>query len=428
MNVMPASVGRRTVVMLCAGALLASSCNSLEVPDSNTATQARLAVERAQPRLSESLLASHGLEEIWYLEAIAADGGQSGIAAVHLLADGLFVVTQPARENGDRHLIRFHRQSGESIWYERLPGVPQFAPSAYHYSATAGKDPELYYAHEDSIVCLDLDTGRMLWSMALSIPISTSLVADEVSVFAGSDLKKCFAVPKGNSVETWTYVTGGRIEAAPLLVSDKVVFASHDGHVVGLDPAKGFDTIRSWDFATGARVRADLAAFDRWIFVGSEDYKLYCLRTDGSVAWSYVAEAPIVDAPVSFRVAPNRDFVFAISDRDALRRSSRALLAIPLPRTGDDRAQPIWRVENVRKIITVGRDKLYVLMEPGVAGERVLAAIDLATGKESFRIDIEGWNFVAMNSAKDGRDPIERGRIYLASQSGAIQVIGEKLR
>jgi outer membrane protein assembly factor BamB len=420
-----------SVCLMAAGFLTLSgaSCNSLEVPETNTAVQATRAVEAVQPRLSESTLANHGLEEIWYLGEIPAHRGSADIQAAYLLKDGLFVVTKPAKPKAKKHLIRFHRPSGEAIWYEDLPGTPEFRPFAFHYPPEAGRDPELFYSYLDEVTCLDLDTGRKMWSRNLSIPISTPIVANEKMLFAGSDLKICFAVKKKSKVEAWTYRTNGRIESAPVLVGSNVIFASHDGHVMGLIPSKGYDTIRSWDFATGARVRANIGTFDRWIFVGSEDYKLYCLRLDGSVQWSYVAEARIVDEPIVFRVRPNKAFVYIISDRDSLRGSPRTLQAIPLPR-GDfaGGAYPIWRVANVRKIVSIGLRNLYVLMEPGASGQRVLVALDLETGKESFRIDLEGWNFVPTNYADGGRHKIERGRIYLISESGAIQVIGEKLQ
>ncbi len=420
-----------TVCLVAAGSLTlcGTSCNSLEAPGSAEASSAISSVPGSGLRLTESTLANHGLEEIWYLGEIAAHRGNAGVHSTHLLPEGLFIVTTPAKAKAKRHLIRFHRQSGEAIWYEDLPGSPKFRPFAYHYPRETGKDPELFYTHGDNVICLDLDSGRKMWSTNLSIPISTPLVANETMIFAGSDLKKCFAIPKKRTVEAWTYVTGGRIESAPVLAGDKVVFASHDGHILGLLPPTGFDTIRSWDFATGARVRADIAVFDRWVFIGSEDYKLYCLRLDGSVQWSHVAESRIVDEPVVYRARPNKDFVYVISDRDSLSDTPRRLLAIPLPRSdAANRGQPAWTVDDVRKVVSIGRENLYVLMEPGSSGQRILAALDLETGKESFRLDLEGWNFVPTNHADSGRNLMERGRIYLISQSGVIQVLGEKLQ
>jgi outer membrane protein assembly factor BamB len=421
----PCSAAAR--ISFLAVALAASACNSLEAPMQTTAAAAAKPA-RSAPRLSESVLASHGLREVWYLGEVLDEGGPAGVKSCYLLKEGLFAVTSPSKPKAKRHLVRFHRQTGESMWYEDLPGDLEHAPYAYHYPPTAGRGPELFFTHEDDLYCLDLDTGQKLWSRTVTIPISTAVIADERHVYAGSNLNMGFAVPKRGSVESWTYRMRGRIEAAPLFAGDKVVFASHDGHVVGLYPDRGWDTVRSWDHATGAAVRGDMAAYDRWIFVGSEDYKLYCLRLDGGVQWSYVAESRVIEPPVVFRARPNREFVYCVAERDPLRGTPRALLAIPLPRSdAAASAQPAWRVENVRKVVTIGQKNLYVLIDPGVAGARVLAALDIETGKERFRIDVEGFNFVPTNLADYGRDPVERGRIYLVSQSGAIQVIGEKL-
>jgi len=420
----------RVGLALCAClSLLASvSCGSLETPSTNTVVQAKEAAKKTKPRLDEALLSNHGLQEIWYLSNISSRGSDSAeLSHAWLLDEGVFVVTKPNVRGGGRHLVRIDRGSGETIWYEDLIDAPDFVPTAYHYPETSGKDPELYYTADDRVVCLDLDTGRKFWEERLSVSISTPVVANENSIFVGSDLKKCFGIPKQSTVESWSYVTGGKIEAAPLIVGDKIVFASHDGMISGLVPTVGFDTVRSWELRTGGRIRGDMTAFGRFIFAGSEDLKLYCVRPDGQPQWSYGVEARVVDQPCVFRVKPNLEFVFVIGDKDPLRRAPRALLAIPLARGNTVTApQPVWRVENVRKVVTVGKRVLYVLMEPGDSGDRILAALDLETGKERFRIDLEGWNFVPFNNADHGRHPTEPGRIYLISQSGALQVIGEK--
>jgi hypothetical protein len=76
-------------------------------------------------------------------------------------------------------------------------------------------------------------------------------------------------------------------------------------------------------------------------------------------------------------------------------------------------------MENVKKVVSIGKKNLYVLLEPGASRQKTLVAVDIATGKEAFRLDIAGFNFIPNNS-------VGNGRIFLISRTGAIQVLGEK--
>ena len=395
------------------------------VPVTSAAVAAPAVRAAAGSRIPESILKANGLEEVWYLGEVVSGREKVDLQGTYLLADDLFCVTGP-NSSRQRHLIRFSRQSGHAVWYEDIEGTLVHAPSTYHYPASVRRKPELYYTQLDRVICLDLNSGRKRWERELSFPISTKVVANESHIFLGSDLKRAYAVPKKLNIEQWTYLTSGRIEASPLLAGDKVVFASHDGSVTGLIPTEGWDKIRSWKFNTGDRVRSDLAYYDRGIFVGSADYKLYCLRLDGTVRWSFVTEAAVNEPPVIYNTGGGT-YAFAIADENTLKGLPRRLFAIPLPK-GDNIAAVFesWTMENVQKVVSIGQRNVYVLLEPGATGAKTLVAVDIATGKEAFRLDVAGFNFIPKNSADFGRSNTERGRIYLISRTGAIQVLGEK--
>lgn len=384
-----------------------------------------IAAAHAASRIPESVLKGKGLEEVWYLGKVVSGNEEVGLQRAFLLDEDIFCVTD-SNSDSQKHLIRFSRESGHAVWYEDISGTINHAPTTYHYPPSVLRDPELYYTQLDKVICLDLDTGRKKWERELSFPVSTSVVANESHIFLGSDLKRAYAVPKNLKVEDWTYLTDGRIEARPLLAGDKVIFASHDGSVTGLVPSVGWDKVRSWKFKTGDRIRSDLAFYDRWIFVGSADYKIYCLRLDGTVRWSFVAESEVNEPPVIYETSAGLH-AFIIADENRLKGLPRTLFALPLPK-GDNIAAVFasWRMENVQKVVSIGKKNLYVLLEPGPSRQKTLVAVDIATGKEAFRLDVAGFNFIPNNSAGNGRIQRERGRIYLISRTGAIQVLGEK--
>lgn len=382
------------------------------------AAAAPVAAANSAARIPESVLKGKGLEEVWYLGKVVSGDEEVGLERVYLLKEDIFCVTE-ANSSSQKHLIRFSRESGHAVWYEDISGTINYTPSTYHYPPSLLRDPELYYTQLDKVTCLDLDTGRKKWDRELSFPVSTSVAANETHIFLGSDLKRAYAVPKNLKVEDWTYLTKGRIEARPLLAGDKVVFASHDGSVTGLIPSAGWDKVRSWKFNTGDRIRSDLAFYDRWIFVGSADYKIYCLRLDGTVRWSFVAEAEVNESPIIYNTDAGL-YAFVIADENKLKGLPRTLFSLPLPK-GDNIAAVFasWRMKNVQKVVSIGQKNLYVLLEPGASRQRILVAVDILTGKEAFRIDVAGFNFIPNNS-------VANGRIYLISRTGAIQVLGEK--
>ncbi len=377
-----------------------------------------VAAANSASRIPEGVLKGMGLEEVWYLGKVVSGNEQVGLQRAYLLDEDIFCVTE-SNANSQKHLIRFSRQSGHAVWYEDLKGTINHAPTTYHYPPSLLRDPELYYTQLDKVICLDLDTGRKKWERELSFPVSTPVAANESHIFLGSDLKRAYAVPKNLKVEDWTYLTEGRIEARPLLAGDKVVFASHDGSVTGLIPSVGWDKVRSWKFNTGDRIRSDLAFHDRYIFVGSADYKVYCLRLDGTVRWSFVAQAAINESPIIYNTSAGLH-AFAIADENKLKGLPRTLYSLPLPK-GDNVAAVFasWTMENVKKVVSIGKKNLYVLLEPGASRQKILVAVDIATGKEAFRLDVAGFNFIPNNSAGNGR-------IFLISRTGAIQVLGEK--
>ena len=422
---------------LFAAALVAvlAACSTQEAGSIDTAAGAIKSIGMGvAPRLSKETLEKHGLEELWYVPSI--DGGKGravGAQRAFLLAEGLFVVTLvPGRgsdsESGPtKHLIRFQRKNGQPAWYEPIDSHILHAPTAYTYPTGIDAEPELFYQQDDKITCLDLEGGNRKWSVTAPFPVATGLASTATLLLMGGEDQRLHSLTKNSTATPWSYVTGGSIDVPPVVSGDEVIVASQDGAISGMPAGRGWEPGNSWTFYAKAPVRTELVTYNRSIYAGSLDYKLYCLRADGSVSWAFQAEAPVVDAPVIYNYRPNRDYCFCLAT-DRSKGDSKRLFAVPLPR-GDivARVDADWYHDNVLKVVSIGRDNLYVLLQPSSRGERLLAAIDLATGKERFTIDIQGFNFVPTNSADFGRDKRERGVIYLVSETGALQAIRERL-
>ncbi|MBN1442126.1 MAG: PQQ-binding-like beta-propeller repeat protein [Planctomycetes bacterium] len=374
--------------------------------------------------MSRDVLAACGLEEVWYTRL------DEPIETVYLIDAGLFVVSPPEGSSDRRVLKMLSLRDGLSVWHETVDGPITDPPFAYRYPAGVQKSPELIFRIHDTVHCLDLQYGALLWKKTMPPPISTPVIADENHIFFGTDSSRILAVTKGQAVDDWVYLTRAKLSVAPVFNSGLVVFASHDGFVYGMTPENGWVNLRSWKTETFGPILADIAQYSRWVFAGSTDYKLYCIEgRDGRVYWSFAAEGPIEAPPVVFRYRTNQEYVYCIAKNNPLvsSRETRTLFAIPLPKASVvTRGTHDWRRENVLRVVTMGKDTLYVLNDPATTGERTISGLDVKTGREKLKIPVEGFNFLPTNHADAGRDASQRGRIYLISTSGSIQVIGEK--
>jgi len=371
-------------------------------------------------RVPEETLRQHGLETVWFFPPDSAD---TPVTTVELFPQGLFIATQPMEKKPGR-LKLLSRTSGSPEWFVELKYPLKYPPSVYQYpQGVTGKPNEVYFTQLDTVHCLDLRYGDELWAAELPFAVSTRVVADEFRYFAGSDTGRAYSIRKKSASEEWTYRTGNRIQASPVVQGDSVFIASTDGSAYRLlSVAPGWITGSSWQRATGSRILGDPVPFSRWVLVGSSDYKLYCLEAqDGTPFWAFPAEAPIEDTPVVYSFRSNQEFAYCVTVQRTPRAEKRTLFSLKL-KDGSE----MWRRTGIRKVVSLGRRSLYVINDPAPGEGRFLIALDVMNGEEQFRIPADGFDFIPINSADSGRDTSERGRVYMVAQDGTIQVIGER--
>ncbi len=374
-------------------------------------------------RIPADVLANSGLEEVAFSPPSKSSDG--AIQKVYLIKEGLLLVTRPAKEGGEQNLKMINRENAHSVWLESIDGPITEAPFAYSYPAGSDKLPELLFWVDRTVHCLDLRYGARLWKSEVDPPIASRVIANDTHFYFGSADNGFYAYRKNTSVDDWSYRTAGRIDAGPAFNGERIAFASHDGTIYGVPPDRGWVNLESWKVPTGSRVVGGVTAYSRWFLVGSTDYKLYCLEAlDGSVHWSFSAEAAIREAPVVYRHRANSEFAYCITSEGPMSRPDKTLFAVPLPK-GSSALGGVakWR-RGVRRVVSIGKDTLYVLS--GTGGGRSLTGLDVLTGEPKFQIPLTGFNFAPTNHADAGRNAKERGRIYLVSRNGAIQIIREK--
>jgi outer membrane protein assembly factor BamB len=198
-----------------------------------------------------------------------------------------------AIHGGARHVHRSAARGPATVkvgWRVEL-GAPISA------QVTASLDEQTLYAATlgGDLVALARADGATRWSVALGDRVySTPLVADDGTVYAGSDARKLFAISAAGTV-AWKIDLDGEADSGAVFAKDgKVVFAA-GSQVIAV--RRGGDV--AWRFTAKGKVFTAPAITDEGMVVfGSQDDHVYALREGGALAWAVDLGADVDGAPV----------------------------------------------------------------------------------------------------------------------------------
>jgi outer membrane protein assembly factor BamB len=145
-----------------------------------------------------------------------------------------------------------------------------------------------------TLSALGRSDGAVLWSLPLGDrAYATPCVADDGTIYVGSDAKKLFAVAPSGKVK-WTLETEGDADSAPVATADGSVIVAGGRMVYGVNP---FGQVR-WRFAAKRKVFSSpaIAPGGRVIF-GAQDHHVYALSSAGGLAWSTDLGADVDGTP-----------------------------------------------------------------------------------------------------------------------------------
>lgn len=316
-----------------------------------------------------------------------------------------------------------------------LKGVKwSFKTGAAVVSSPVIRDGVLYIGSDDGcLYALDQATGAVKWKAETGGPVrSTPAVAGD-AVYVVSYDGCLYAFEAATGARRWKYATAGerRFSAkglhgikpreqvvpdawdcflsSPAVVDGRVYFGSGDGAVYALDAATGRQL---WRFATMNVVHASPAVADGLVYIGSWDTYMYALdAATGAMKWKFKtgddpenhnregiqSSATVVDGVVYFGC---RDFhLYALDGK-----------------TGEQKWK--YKLTWINATPTVRDGFVY-------ASSSIPAyffAIDAATGKQAYRIDLKTPAFSSPQLAG--------GRAHVGSYNGklyAIDLAGQKI-
>ncbi|MDB4979759.1 MAG: cell surface protein [Myxococcales bacterium] len=203
--------------------------------------------------------------------------------------------TTPPRmvHGGPRHLHRSAAHGPRAVkvaWRTKVDG-------AVAAQVTTSPDERTLYVATlaGSLVALARDDGKQRWTAALGERVySTPLVADDGTVYAGSDAKKLTALSPDGAV-LWRLEVDGEADSGPVLARDGTIVFAAGSSVYCV--RRGGDV--AWRFpAKGKVFTAPALTDDGLVIVGSQDDHVHAIGAGGVLAWSVDLGADVDGAAV----------------------------------------------------------------------------------------------------------------------------------
>lgn len=159
----------------------------------------------------------------------------------------------------------------------------------------SGDEKTLYVATlAGDLVALSSDDGTKRWAVALGERVySTPYVADDGTIWVGSDAKKLHAISaRGEAL--FRIELDGEVDTGPAPTKDGLVAVAAGSYVYGV--RRGGDI--AWRFAAKGKVfTAPAITEDGLVVVGSQDDHVHAIGPNGVLAWSTDLGADVDGAP-----------------------------------------------------------------------------------------------------------------------------------
>ncbi len=208
------------------------------------------------------------------------------------------------------------RTTGDTLW--AFPRNPEENNQGLFYATPAVSDAGRvffasqlstggFFSQRQSIVwALDRETGEELWRFegASGDYVEGGALGNGLFVIGNGD-GNIYALDAESGSLRWTFETGHRVWATPLIVSDTVYVGAMDRHLYALHLETGES---KWQFEREGAFASTPVLRDGTIYVGAFDDSLYAIDAEtGSEQWHFQGEDWFWGSP-----AVHEDTVFAV--------------------------------------------------------------------------------------------------------------------
>jgi len=217
------------------------------------------------------------------------------------------------------HYLHAVRSDGSVAWKYHMDGPvyssPAQADDGTIYVGSWGR--QLYAIRPD---------GTLKWKKTFTAGVrSCPAVGGTGNVYVGSMDYRLYAFD-ANGKQLWVFSTHGLVNSSPAVqcegATDKTVYVgSQDGYLYAVDAQKG--TLK-WKVMQFGAFSSPAIGPDGTIYVGSEAPRVWAIRPDGTIRWSFatsafVTSSPAIDSDGTIYIADQAGQVYAISPDGKLR-------------------------------------------------------------------------------------------------------------
>lgn len=230
------------------------------------------------------------------------------------------------------------RETGTLLWTGEPGGIisaPVAVAESSVYIATS-KFSDDGSEVGGSLRAVDKATGLTVWVKDYARPLSSPLAQGAGRIYAGSADGSFYALEAGNGEVVWKVETQDVVRGCALVTDRAIYFGSDDGALRAVDIAGGK---LMWKFQTSAKVVAQPAVDDHAVYFGSADGYVYAVDSlTGKLRWRSRTGAAVEASPViagdRVLVASFDNFVYALArssgDRIWKRRLENRITAAPI--------------------------------------------------------------------------------------------------
>jgi outer membrane protein assembly factor BamB len=347
----------------------------------------------APPHVSP--LQSGSFAQQWYN---ALRLGKDNVAQMHLVGETLFVYT------GAQRVYAVSRSGGDL----RYLATPTISGGTLRAPVMLGQ--YVVYPSGSTLEVFN-DRGRPVKTVEFEKPTRSGAITSANTVYLGMDHPGGTGVLASVNVErpyhnvNWEMMTYGAVTPTPVLF-DKVIFAgAEDGRLYAVTEQRapvwslpgGGNT-----FNTQGKFASDIRADDYGVYAANTDSKLYCLdRATGRIKWQFYSGGPLRTAPVVF--AGN---VYQYVPRTGIVAIDKA--------NGQFNRQAKWVVKDAQQVLSEDQGNVYLKARKGQ-----ILAVDKMTGQVQFRSK-NRWDVFVTNMTD--------AMIFASTKEGKLAAIRPVLR
>lgn len=139
----------------------------------------------------------------------------------------------------------------------------------------------IYVSTAKGLYALNSETGALRWVFPTELPLGHSPSVEDGVVYVGGYDRHLYALDAYSGRELWHYVGERGFATNPLVVEEKIILGNRDGYLYAVNT----DGTLAWRFRTDGPILFSAAYKDGVVYFASNDSHAYAVHIDGTLKW-----------------------------------------------------------------------------------------------------------------------------------------------